>query len=60
MVMHANAGLENAGPQKHDRKVEDKPPKASTQLISGYLQNRNVLSVISRGNLRDCELSLHV
>jgi len=49
MVMHANAGLENAGPQKHDRKVEDKPPKASTQLISGYLQNRNVLSVISRG-----------
>jgi len=28
-----NTGPENAGPQKHDRKLEDKLPKATAQDI---------------------------
>jgi len=28
---HENAGPGNAGPRKHDRNLEDKLPKASTQ-----------------------------
>ena len=44
------SGHENAGPQKHDRKSEDKLPKAITPLITEYF----------RDNVRDCELCLHL